>query len=180
LGAQAYCGNVSAQPSTCFAGAPLCQHGDAECAGDRFEACAASLPQVSALQSAEFAFCLEAGGLDVTRADACAVSSGIGWGALSACAADGSATGDAATTAAANVTAQYGYMYPQAGGWAGTPTVVLNGATLVTTVGLLAQVCNAAGADAPVGCGAAQRAKPPPHAHAAVGSANPQSSAARC
>lgn len=150
---QAYCGNVSSQPATCFSGSPLCQHGANECTGDRLEACAASglgAQQVSALQSAEFAYCLEAGGLDVGRAESCALSSGIDWNALDACAAGGSPEGDAADVVAANITAQYSYVYSQ--GWAGTPTVVLNGETLFTTKDLLGQVCAAAGADAPVGC----------------------------
>ena len=157
---QAYCGNISAQPATCFSGSPLCQHGANECTGDRLEACAASglSNKVSALQSAEFAYCLEAGGLDVGRAESCALSSGIDWNALDSCAASESPEGDAANVVAANITAQYTYVYSQ--GWAGTPTVVLNGETLFTTKDLLGQVCAAAGADAPVGCSTLRQNQP--------------------
>ena len=152
---QEKCGNATAQPAECFEGEPLCQHGDDECLGDRYEACAsvdALAGTVSASQGAVFAYCLEAGpgGLDVAAADSCAAFAGIDPVALGACAAAGSPSGDAATAAAAKVTAEFTANYGRA--WEGTPTVVLNGVVLLSTANLLAQVCAQAGGDAPAGC----------------------------
>lgn len=158
---------VGSQPAACFEGQPLCQHGDAECEGNRYEACAAialsckhdpegdprvcrlsGSPRVTALQSAEFAYCLEDGGLNVDFEviEACATSVGINYGTLANCAAQRNALGDGATRDAANQTAQYSFVYGES--WPGTPTVVLDGKTLFTTADLLGQVCAAAGAAA--------------------------------
>ena len=151
---QAKCGDVAAgQPEECFAGAPLCQHGDSECAGDLLEACAVDIAGVWA--AARFTYCYEGvHELDTDFAAPCAASAGIDYDALSACAANDAAT---INTAVANATA----IFAVENTWVGTPTAVLNGVPVSSTSGLLAQVCKAAGADAPAGCTSADAAPPP-------------------
>jgi len=150
---QEKCGNVNGQPSSCFAGDPICQHGADECLGDRYETCASVDTlggTVSALQGAQFAYCIETPSLNLNRIAGCAAYAQIDSGLLEACAASGSQQGNAATVAAANTTAQFSFVTGSA--WQGTPTVTMNGYPLLTTRNLLQQVCDAAGADAPTGC----------------------------
>jgi hypothetical protein len=59
---------------------------------------------------AVFAYCLEVPSLDDDRIAACAAFAGIDQGLLEACGEAESAQGDAATVAAANITAQYSYV----------------------------------------------------------------------
>jgi hypothetical protein len=154
------CCDADNQPPECFEGTISCQHGESECEADRWEACATvGFPGIiTAKQSAEFAYCLESNNINqyAKFAEICANTVGIDYEMLSECAMDGSAAGDQATVIVAQYTAEYQLMYPLPDGspnsWVGTPTVILNGATLRTTGNLLKQVCNAAGADAPPGC----------------------------
>jgi hypothetical protein len=59
---------------------------------------------------------------------------GIDVNTIDACAASGSALGDASTVTAANITAQFGYDYAPTA-WPGTPTVVLQGKVVIEFLG---------------------------------------------
>lgn len=145
------CGNLTSgetQPSSCFVGTPLCQHGDGECEGNRYEACAVAVGPIAA--AADFTYCFE-GVNDLSEPEACADAVGLDWSKLSQC--FNSSEADAVVASIANDTA----VFALENGWLGTPTVVLNGETLQSTTGLLAQVCIAAGDDAPAGCDGVRR-----------------------
>lgn len=140
------CGNINSgdQPaSECFTGAPICQHGDLECKGNRFETCAIAIGSIQT--AAEFTYCYE-GTNELSNPEGCAGSVGLDWSSLSAC--YNSSSTDILVEAIANTTA----VYAVENGWVGTPTVVLNDQAVATTDGLLLQVCIAAGDDAPAGC----------------------------
>ena len=143
-------------PSDCYTAKMLCQHGDAECTGNKFEACAFAEAKGDVTKWAPFVDCLEeTGTLAVPAISKCAVSLGLDDAKLSDCAIGGG--GVLLLRANAKATAAYA-MSSSTPAWQGTPTVTVAGKTLSNPnqpKQLLNAVCKAwtdAGNTAPKGC----------------------------
>jgi len=135
------CGKDSNHPDDCFTGALVCQHGDAECQGNRYMACAKKVDsQVGKYMS--FVHCLEAGfeSLSEQMAAGCADTAGIDKAALSDCFNGDS--GQAALIEEAKKTPDH----------EGVPWILVNGQSIDPPEGLVGAVCNAYTGPKPPGC----------------------------
>lgn len=135
------CGKDSDHPGDCFSGALVCQHGDPECQGNRYMACAKKLRgDIGAYMT--FAHCLEAGfdSLSEQMAAGCADTAGIDKAALTDCFRG--SLGNDALIEEAKKTPEH----------SGVPWILVNGQSIDPPEGLVGAVCNAYEGPKPPGC----------------------------
>ena len=140
----ALCGSAAA-PATCWdLTTQICQHGAAECRGDRYETCALAIAQSTPQKWLDFVLCFmvdHKGSLSYVTS--CAEQAGINTDKLEKCAAEGSLVGDQLEYRMINATNADG---PHSG----VPWVTVNGEKVES--GLLKAVCNAYTGVKPAGC----------------------------
>jgi len=124
-------------PPDCFTGVLLCQHGGAECFGNRIEGCAFRHADFESWYP--FVNCFEKDGdLSPANAQKCAESAGLDYSEMEKCA--NSTAGAAVDVADAKATLAY------TGDWMGTPTVTVAGKTVndpATQPNLIRAICRA-------------------------------------
>eukprot|EP01105_Mastigella_eilhardi_P019658 TRINITY_DN4643_c0_g1_i2.p1 TRINITY_DN4643_c0_g1~~TRINITY_DN4643_c0_g1_i2.p1 ORF type:complete len:175 (+),score=35.58 TRINITY_DN4643_c0_g1_i2:421-945(+) len=120
----------------------VCQHGDNECTGNRYEGCAISLYPDSH-QWEPFLYCFEGlNGGDLTSAQKCASYAGLSWSTISSCAATQRGVDvDVANAQATNAQGPH----------EGVPFCLVNGVQF-TGHSLLRTVCDAYTGTLPSGC----------------------------
>ena len=140
----ALCGSASAPASCWDLTKQICQHGTAECRGDRYESCAIALAGDRPQLWYDFVMCFmvdHSGSLAYVTP--CAKEAGLNTDLLERCAAEGNAFGDRLEYRMINETNAVG---PHSG----VPWVLVNGKKV--TNNLLAEICNAYTGVKPAGC----------------------------